>query len=147
MTSPVNQHIYNRRGVRLPLDHVLTPGGYRHKELVRKVEKGFYLRRRKNEIQFVERHTNRIRKREPIPDPSAVHPQIGSGWTTFSEWNRPGGTTIKRIYTEWMVPDPPVTRDSGQTIFLFNGLQNDRRNEIVQPVLQFGASAGGGGEG
>lgn len=145
MTPAIDQRIYNRRGGPIPPDHVLTPGGYRHKSLVRKVKRGYYLRRRKNEIQLVERRTNRIHKREPVPDPSNLHPQIGSGWITFSEWNRSAGTTIRRIYTEWKVPDAPVNADSGQTIFLFNGLQNDSKDEIIQPVLQYGNSAAGGG--
>jgi hypothetical protein len=147
MTPPVDQRIYNLRGVPVPQDYVLTPGGYRHKSLVRKVKKGFYIRRRKNEIQLVERRTNRIHKREPAPDPGGIYPQIGSGWITATEWNRPAGTTIKRIYTQWVVPDAPIAGDAGQTVFLFNGLQNDSRDEIVQPVLQYGPSAAGGGGG
>jgi hypothetical protein len=114
---------------------------------VRKVKKGFYLRRRKDEMQLVERRTSRIHKRSPVPDPSATIPQIGSGWITSSEWNRPPGASISRIYSEWTVPQPPITPNSGQTIFLFNSLENASRDEIVQPVLQFGSSAAGGGNG
>jgi hypothetical protein len=144
MTPAIDQRIYNRRGEPIPDDHVLTPGGYRHKSLVRKVKKGFTFRRRKNEIQLVERRTSRIHKREPVPDPDTLHPQIGLGWITYCEWHRVAGTTIKRIYTQWGVPDPPVI-NSDQTIFLFNALQNESKDEIVQPVLQFGSSAAGGG--
>ena len=43
--------------------------------------------------------------------------------------------------TTWVVPPAPSTQ-SGQTIFLFNGIQNSTM--IYQPVLQWGPSAAGG---
>jgi hypothetical protein len=113
---------------------------------VRRIKTDFYLRRRKGELQTVERSTKRIRKREPIPAPQNLHPQIGSGWITYSEWTRPAGTIIQRIYTQWVVPDAP-TDYSGQTIYLFNGLENEAKTEIVQPVLQYGSSNAGRGKG
>src|SRR5205814_6113987 len=36
---------------------------------------------------------------------------------------------------------------SDLTVFLFSGLENDAKNEILQPVLQYGHSAAGGGDG
>jgi hypothetical protein len=43
------------------------------------------------------------------------------------------------------VPPAPAT-SSGKTIFLFNGIQNTGTNfGILQPVLQWGSSAAGGG--
>lgn len=44
--------------------------------------------------------------------------------------------------TTWTVPPAPST-NSGQTIFLFNGIEN--ATMIYQPVLQWGPSAAGGG--
>ena len=49
------------------------------------------------------------------------------------------------VCSTWTVPPAPST-DSGQTIFLFNGIQNYGTNYgILQPVLQWGPSAAGGG--
>ena len=46
----------------------------------------------------------------------------------------------------WQVPPPPSVQDSGEVVFLFNGIQNYGTNfGILQPVLQWGVSAAGAG--
>jgi hypothetical protein len=65
-----------------------------------------------------------------------------NGWVTYSSWSNNTGQPISRFSTVWEVPPAPTT-DSGQTIFLFNGIQNS--GNIYQPVLQWGPSAAGGG--
>jgi hypothetical protein len=54
-------------------------------------------------------------------------------------------TSYGKISATWTVPPPPNTND-GQTLFFFPGFEdyNDVIS-IVQPVLQFGPSAAGGG--
>src|ERR1700735_749232 len=69
-------------------------------------------------------------------------PALGSGWITYAYWNNSTGKPITSFRTNWVVPPVPAT-DSGQTIFLFNGIQNSTM--IYQPVLQWGPSAAGGG--
>jgi len=45
---------------------------------------------------------------------------------------------------EWYVPSAPSV-SSGQTVFLFNGIAPTAQDWILQPVLQYGVSAAGGG--
>ena len=72
-------------------------------------------------------------------------PALGSGWIAYSFWNNGTGTPLSTFRTTWRVPLAPATQ-SNQTIFLFNGIQNYGANYgILQPVLQWGSSAAGGG--
>ncbi|HEY2704344.1 MAG TPA: hypothetical protein VGL20_11690 [Candidatus Dormibacteraeota bacterium] len=91
---------------------------------------------------------------EPLMPGNVVHhppgaaaartvPAFGSGWITYASWTNDTGTPVSNFTTTWVVPPAPSTR-SGQTIFLFNGIQNSTM--IYQPVLQWGASAAGGGD-
>lgn len=45
---------------------------------------------------------------------------------------------------EWYVPSNPSV-NGGETIFLFNGIAPTAQDWILQPVLQYGVSAAGGG--
>ena len=69
-------------------------------------------------------------------------PALGEGWISYAYWTNNTGSPVTRFATTWVVPPAPAT-DSGQTIFLFNGIQNSTM--IYQPVLQWGPSAAGGG--
>ena len=62
-------------------------------------------------------------------------------WTVFTSWTNGTGRPITSFKTTWIVPPPPLSQ-SGQTIFLFNGILNS--SMILQPVLQWGASEAGG---
>lgn len=74
-------------------------------------------------------------------------------WATF-ESAQPAG--FSQFLGTFSVPDAPAEYN-GQTLFMFTGLQNSNwvpgpdsptppaDFEIIQPVLQFGPSAGGGG--
>jgi hypothetical protein len=61
-----------------------------------------------------------------------------------ANWFNGTGVPLSYFATSWVVPPPPVT-SSGQTIFIFNGIQNDV-GHILQPVLQWGSSGAGGGD-
>jgi hypothetical protein len=71
-------------------------------------------------------------------------PNLGTGWITYSSWLNTTGTPISSFVTTWTVPRAPRTH-SGQVIFLFNGIEPNDYSHILQPVLQWGASAAGGG--
>ena len=73
---------------------------------------------------------------------SGPAPAFGTGWITYASWTNDTGTPVSRFATTWTVPPEPRTAN-GQTIFLFNGIQNSTM--IYQPVLQWGPSAAGGG--
>src|SRR5262249_24559889 len=60
-----------------------------------------------------------------------------------ASWPNNSGSPVTSFSTEWVVPREPATA-SGQTIFLSNGLQGS--SLMLQPVLQWGCSAAGGGD-
>lgn len=55
-----------------------------------------------------------------------------------------GSSPISSFATTWKVPAAPTTNHQ-QTIFLFNSIEPASGNAILQPVLQYGPSAAGGG--
>jgi hypothetical protein len=135
---------------------VLTPGGYRPKSKVHFIQPkhviklvdgrfkkidptdkevldlGEFVRRPKG-LPVMPRHVVRAGGRVP---------GLGSGWIVYTDWSNTTGSPVSSFATAWTVPPPPAT-SSGQTIFLFNGIQNS--SMIYQPVLQWGPSAAGGG--
>jgi hypothetical protein len=142
---------------------VLTPGGYRPKSFVNAIEPGHgltvldtgefamfatatnkvvaqFARPPGLEAQFTVHGPNGPPPTQSAPPPGA----LPGGWQTYACW----GTTedaITYFATQWSVPPAPST-SSGQTIFLFNGIQNAGANSgILQPVLQWGKSSAGGG--
>ncbi|GGB00609.1 hypothetical protein [Puia dinghuensis] len=131
----------------------LTPGGYRPSSLVQRIEQGQALHLGPitgdgtGEPRIVELTTNNVIKKiaQPSLQPSEL-PALGSGWITYAYWNNGTGHPISDFKTTWRVPPPPESKQN-QTIFLFNGIQNYGANfGILQPVLQWGPSAAGGGQ-
>jgi hypothetical protein len=137
-------------------DLVLTPGGFRHKTLVHSIDLGHRLDggsgrvvERDAEGKTVADH-GVIEERsgnKPLMPNNVVIPKdqiapFGSGWITYADWTNNTGNPVSLFVATWYVPPAPTTT-SGQTIFLFNGIQNSTM--IYQPVLQWGPSAAGGG--
>lgn len=73
----------------------------------------------------------------------AVAP-LQTGWVAYAYWTNTGSSPISSFTTAWTVPATPTT-NSGQTVFLFNSIEPASGNAILQPVLQYGPSAAGGG--
>ncbi|WP_259068420.1 hypothetical protein HDF24_09345 [Mucilaginibacter sp. X4EP1] len=65
-------------------------------------------------------------------------------WITWAQWTNTGSQPINYFSTTWSVPTAPTSND-GQTLFIFNGLETTSGSDILQPVLQWGTSAAGGG--
>lgn len=65
-------------------------------------------------------------------------------WITWAQWTNTGSQPINYFSTTWSVPDAPASND-GQTLFIFDGLETTSGSDILQPVLQWGTSAAGGG--
>jgi hypothetical protein len=124
-----NQSRYVKAGTAIPTNHVLTPGGYRHKSLVHPA------------VGQVVPHSTR--KSLPERTKSLSVPLLGSGWITYASWANTTGKPISLFSTSWVVPPPPATQ-SGQTIFIFSSLTDSTQDDIVQPVLQWGVGALGG---
>jgi hypothetical protein len=149
---------------------VLTPVGYMDKSKVHYIAPGFHLNVANGHLQKVESATGRLVEDfgevKPLEtkynlalrgtlgniDNSAttgsrVVPYV-QGWIAYSYWtNTNTSNPITNFTTNWVVPSVPSNKGS-QTIFLFNGMQNGTTSAsyIIQPVLQWGPSAAGGGK-
>lgn len=84
-----------------------------------------------------------VRHRGSHPEPHPKREQ--SGWVAYADWYNTGKSPISNFVTSWPVPAAPKTY-SGQTVFLFNSIEPASGNAILQPVLQYGVSAAGGGK-
>lgn len=134
-------------------DEVLTPAGWVHKSKVHHVQTGEYLSGEGNRLRKYDRQGKMVadygvieNNNVPFINNNAKTGKdrfpLGSGWITYTYWTNTSATPISYFSTSWVVPPAPAV-SSGQTIFLFNGLQNS--GNILQPVLQWGPSAAGGG--
>jgi hypothetical protein len=77
-----------------------------------------------------------------------VVPKAVNGWAAYTYWsNSATSNPITSFTTTWTVPAAPSDQGA-QTIFLFNGMQDGTTSSsyIIQPVLQWGSSAAGGGK-
>jgi len=136
---------------------VLTPGGFRSQSLVHFIEPGHGVIHLQNVIKKFELSTNKLIDLPPAnpgavappwqsrqPGIPAALPAMGSGWIVYTWWDS-GATPITNFASTWTVPLAPTTYNN-QTVFFFNGIQNTGANfGILQPVLQYGPSAAGGG--
>ncbi|HEY6978375.1 MAG TPA: hypothetical protein VH396_18885 [Chitinophagaceae bacterium] len=127
---------------------VLTPRGFMPKDRVHFVESNYSLNIVGNKIQKIENTTGRVvQEFEETPAHNTItNEALASGWITYAEWTNTANKPINYFSTTWKVPSRPGT-NSGQTLFLFNGMQDgfDFSAHILQPVLQWGPSAAGGG--
>jgi hypothetical protein len=125
---------------------VLTPGGFRPPGRIHRVGDGERLNVSSDRILLQDAEGKTVRDMIQAPDPErSVIPALGSGWIAARWWNNNTGNTLTRFRAKWLVPPEPRSRGS-QTIFLFNGMDPATRSDaILQPVLQWGPSAAGGG--
>jgi len=136
-------------------DLVITPGGYRTSSNVHYVESGAVIDSTQNHLkllntggetladigELVLRTTGKPLMPANVTLSPAAVPALGSGWICFASFTE-NAKPLTLFTTSWVVPAVPTTQ-SGQVIFLFNGIQNSTM--IYQPVLQWGVSAAGGG--
>lgn len=130
-----------------PEDLVLTPGGMRDKSLVHLVEPGFAVAfdEETRMIQIVGLEDGTIHSEVPAI-PRTVTPPAGESWSVYAEWENTTGTPLSRFSTTLQVPPPPAKADADATIFLYSGIQTGAAEcNVLQPVLQWGESAAGGG--
>jgi hypothetical protein len=144
---------------------VLTPEGLMDKSKVHFIEQGFGLRVENGHIQKIETKTGRMVEdfgemeqnterfnlnRDPSNNITSNNNRVPEvqGWIAYTYWSNPSTSTpITSFTTDWVVPSVP-SKQGSQTIFLFNGMQDGTTSTsyIVQPVLQWGPSAAGGGK-
>lgn len=125
-----------------------TPGGFRDRSFVHRVAKGHSIVRRGGRSYLMNRETAQLVQKPAQAAPQAAAPanpaDQSGGWAAWTSWTNPTGNAISSFRTTWTVPPPPASQ-SGQLIYLFNGLQDPAGAEILQPVLQWGESGAGGG--
>ncbi len=78
----------------------------------------------------------KVTKPVKITAASSVIPTYNN-WVESVYYYKNGGTNFFSAY--WNVPSSP-TGPTGQTIFLFPGLENESQTDILQPVLEWGQS-------
>jgi hypothetical protein len=123
---------------------VNTPGGFRRPEFVHLVRPDQIVVNRAGISHLLNRETFALTE-APAKEVAQKSPADQSrGWAAWAVWNNQTGQPIDSFRTTWIVPPPPATQ-SGQLVYLFNGLQNPGGTEILQPVLQWGVSGAGGG--
>jgi hypothetical protein len=140
----------------MPEKLVLTPGGFRPASKVHYVEPNHSLHYEGRHIRKLNPEGQVVKDFGALEDRPKGHPlmprhvlkalrkmpALGSGWIVYADWSNNTGHPVSYFATTWTVPAAPLTQ-AGQTIFLFNGIQNSTM--IYQPVLQWGPSQAGGG--
>jgi hypothetical protein len=133
-----------KRPATVPADYVITPFGYFDPSCVTHLAKGDVVRQDKKAIEHANGTYDNIHVcayahytadgEKVTGDEWAVQPPtIGHAWVESAATTTT--SAYGAIYAEWNVPPAPSTND-GQTVFLFNGLE-DYHNvvSIIQPVL------------
>ncbi|KAJ7463844.1 hypothetical protein B0H11DRAFT_2240786 [Mycena galericulata] len=127
---------------------VLTPKGYRTNGNVTQVPLGGRIAHVGGDIHVIDANNNVVKVVTPSPPAAtkttpAVAPEE-TGWVTYASWLN-SGAAIGSFKTTWTVPPVP-SGQHGQTLFLFNSIEPATFDAIMQPVLQYGGSAAGGGD-
>jgi len=125
---------------------VLTPAGYMERSRVHFIGEGQQLSVREGRLQSIDIHTGKTLRDFGAVKITPTRLPAASGWIAYSYWTNTG-TPITYFTTNWVVPSAPTNKGS-QTFFLFNGMQDGTTSTsyIIQPVLQWGPSAAGGGK-
>ena len=125
-------------------DFLLTPQGFRHKSLVRSLGRGAIARRENGHWKTVSSKGEFLEQFDPLAIVAkAPAPIPGDGWISNADWKNTTNNPVSSFTSTWIVPPAPRT-SSAQTIFLFNSIQDTGGSHILQPVLQWGASAAPG---
>ncbi len=138
--------------MKIPVDHIITPGGARHKSRVHRVTRTDVVHASDGAVHRAtpEGAGEKLVSLGPPPaadSGSAVAsaPPAGPGWIESAGFGYPDPLTAFR--GSWEVPPPPKIHDH-QVVFLFIGLQTDRNDgtDLLQPVLQWGFNGTEGGD-
>jgi hypothetical protein len=128
-----------------PLDgYVLTPHGYYHQSCVHEVPDGAEVGvgGRVMLADGSERQLPGCNHPRLVLRNEAVEPTT-NGWVEDANWTSPSPAT--KLTSRFGVPSAP-SASAGQVVFFFPGMEPSDGTIILQPVLQWGASAAGGGD-
>jgi len=129
---------------------VLTPHGERPIANVHEVPQGGKVQLVNDEIHLLDATGNvlHVAQNDHAPikaSASSTAPKTyQTGWIAYADWTNEGSSPIESFNTTWTVPAVPSS-NSDQTVFLFNSIEPASGDAILQPVLQYGPSAAGGG--
>ncbi|KAF7304217.1 hypothetical protein MIND_00653900 [Mycena indigotica] len=130
-----------------PAATVIVPGGPKAAADVHQIPAGGRIAHVNDQVHVFDAAGSIVKKVSvgvrPTPVRNAVAP-LQTGWITYASWLNQGSSPISSFTTTWTVPPVPAT-NHGQTIFLFNSIEPNSGDAIIQPVLQYGPSAAGGG--
>lgn len=121
-------------------DYVTTPFGLVHSSCVTEVAEGSRIADPHTIV--ISDHTEKLSHclhpmRHTRRPPDAIN-----GWVEAADWE--AAATPQSLSTTWVVPDIP-TGPSGQLLYYFPSFMPQAQNRIIQPVLQYGVGAAGGG--
>jgi hypothetical protein len=129
--------------LRPPAGYVPTPHGYYHQSCVHEIPEGA--------AAHVNGHVA-LADGSMTQLPSCNYPRLvlrhdainptTNGWVEDANWTSPSAAT--RLTSRFSVPAAPSS-SSGQVVFFFPGMEPADGTIILQPVLQWGVSAAGGG--
>jgi len=133
----------------IPEGYVQTPRGYRHRSCVHGVESGATVIKGKKGELLVKNPDGSAFIIPPCSypalnkkSPKGTTDQVGdSGWIEYGSFN---GQNFNSFNGYWPVPSAPSSSDQ-QIVYIFPALMNQAEDEIIQPVLQWGATPAGGG--
>jgi hypothetical protein len=123
---------------------VLTPWGYRDSANFHEIPDGYDLAVMPDGHVRLDNPTTGDHTDFEKPAAATVKPLPDNGWQTYASWYN-SGDPVTYFTTTWKVPPAPSNYD-GQTLFQFNSIEPASYDAILQPVLQYGVSADGGGE-
>ncbi|KAF8312366.1 hypothetical protein DL93DRAFT_2229090 [Clavulina sp. PMI_390] len=132
----------------------LTPFGHLSTTQVHEVPEGASVHHVGDEVHIVNPEGAILHKATPNGNftratPSPAAGGLQNGWIAYAYWLSNSIWPINYFDTTWTVPPLPQRPNDGQTLFLFNALEPAVNGHwggaILQPVLQYGVSAAGGG--
>jgi hypothetical protein len=133
----------------VPRDYLLTPGGYTHRSCVHRISSSSFFSADSlvpcdfPMIPFRQEQGKKSSTSSSSSSSSTIkNVTHGSAWKTWAQ-SAPGGS-VTSLSSEWTVPGEPGN-SAGQTLFFWNGIEPEDTSAVLQPVLQWGSSAAGGG--
>ena len=81
----------------------------------------------------------------PFPFYRGSNDTHGSAWKAWAQASAPSGGSVTSLNSTWLVPSAPTNPNGGQVLFWWNGMEPQDTSAVLQPVLQWGPSAAGGG--
>ncbi len=112
--------------------YVLTPHGYYHQSCVQELA----------DDDVSEALAPCAYPRLILRSDAAAAAATTNGWVEDADWTSPSPAT--KLTSTFGVPSAPSS-SAGQVVFFFPGMEPSDGTIILQPVLQWGASAAGGG--